>query len=302
MFRRCLVPLDGSRLAESVLPAVRRFGFPGDCLVTLLHVVEKGAPASVHGDVHLQEVRQAQTYLESVAAKLRADGLKVELHVHEVPQEDVPRGIADHAKELDKDLIVLCSHGRGGWRRFVFGSNAERVLAHGTTPVLLIRPNENGVAPPVGPHRIVILLDHLPETVLALEAGGELAERSGAELLLLGVVPTVERASGDLSPTSRLAPRTARYLRDMEAEDLAERLAGEVEKLTARRVRAGARVDRGDAAAVLARTAREIRADLVVLAVRGLAGLSAFWADAIPRKIAGSYEGALLLLRRVEAG
>ena len=52
------------------------------------------------------------------------------------------------ARELEQDLIVLCTHGMGGMRRLVFGTNAEQVLTHGATPVMLIQPNDQGIACP----------------------------------------------------------------------------------------------------------------------------------------------------------
>jgi nucleotide-binding universal stress UspA family protein len=296
MFRRLLVPLDGSRLAECVLPIVERSAKLFDCDVTLLHVIEKRAPTSIHGDTHLRDYAEAERYLADLVEQLEAAGLRVDSHVHEVPRGDVPRCIAEHARELNQDLIVLCSHGMGGMRRLVFGSNAEQVLTHGITPVMLIQPDERGVACPFGPERIVVLIEDSKGSSPALTIGEELANRARARLYLLAVVPTLASMSAEQAASGRLTPHTTRQLLEFTAEEKAFYLKEEVNRLMARDIMASGRVGRGGAAAVLVATAREIKADLVVIAARGVAGLSAFWADVITRKVAAAHPCTLLLV------
>ena len=98
MFTRLLVPLDGSRMAETALPIVERLAAIDNASVILLHVIERGAPATVHGDRHLTAVDEANAYLETIAASLRAKNIPVSAHTHEVPQGNVARSIADHAE------------------------------------------------------------------------------------------------------------------------------------------------------------------------------------------------------------
>ena len=296
MFRRLLVPLDGSRLAECVLPVVQRCAELFHGAVTLLHVIEKRAPASIHGDTHLRDYGEAERYLADLGKRLRVAGLQVDSHVHEVPQGDVPRCIADHARELDQDLIVLCTHGMGGMRRLVFGSNAEQVLTHGVTPVMLVQPSDEGMACPFGPERILILMEDVPVPNPALALGEELAGLARARLYLLAVVPTLNSMSAEQAASGRFTPQTTRHLLQLTAEETAAALQQEVNRLIARDVSASGRVGRGAAAAVMAEVAREVNADLVVIAARGLAGLSAFWADAITHKVAAAYPCALLLV------
>jgi nucleotide-binding universal stress UspA family protein len=296
MFRRLLVPLDGSRLAECVLPVVLRSASLLQCAVTLLHVIEKKAPASIHGDTHLRDYGEAERYLAGIAEQLNAAGIQVDSHVHEVPQGDVPRCIADHARELHQDLIVLCTHGMGGMRRLVFGSNAEQVLTHGVTPVMLIQPDDHGVACPFGPERILVLVEDVAAPSPALAVGEALASFAGARLYLLAVVPTLTSMSAEQAASGRFTPHTTRHILQMTAEETAISLREEVNRLMARGVLVSGRVGRGAAAAVLVEVAREVNADLVVIAARGLAGLSAFWADAITRKVAAAYPCTLLLV------
>src|SRR6516165_293821 len=111
---RFLVPLDGSRLAESVLPVVEQLASRFHAGITLLHIVEQHPPATIHGEHHLSGVAQAQTYLEEVAARLRTSGIPVEIHVHEEKEDNVAHSIVQHFQELRADLVIMCTHGHGG--------------------------------------------------------------------------------------------------------------------------------------------------------------------------------------------
>jgi len=299
-FQRLLVPLDGSRLAECVLPVVQRSAELFHCRITLLHVLEKNAPSSIHGDTHLRAFAEAEGYLAKIAERLKAAGLQVDHHTHEAPQGDVPRCMAEHAQELDQDLIVLCTHGMGGMRRLVFGSNAEQVLTHGATPVMLIQPDNQGITCPFGPERILVLVENTAAARPALTISEDLAGVARARLYLLMVVPTLASMSAEQAASGRLTPRTTRHILELTAEETALFLQEEVDRLNAGNILASGRVGRGAPAAVLIDVAREINADLVVIAARGLAGLSAFWADAITRKVASAYPCTLLLIPRDE--
>jgi len=295
MFLNLLVPLDGSLLAESVLPVVRRLGELTPCEVKLLHVIEKRPPSTIHGDTHLQDVAGAESYVAIIAERLRDWGLKVSTHVHTVPQGDIPKCIAEHAEELEQDLVVLCTHGSGGVKRFVFGSNAEQVLTHGNTPVLLVKADSYGRPPRFGPRSILALLDKTAESRPVLTVCSELAMISGASLHLTYVVPTMNSVSPEEVPGSRLVPQATRLLLDIESEEISERVRDEVRSLASKGIVASGSVERGDAVNAVVDAAREKDADMVALATSGLAGLGAFWAKDLVPRISGAYDGVLLL-------
>jgi nucleotide-binding universal stress UspA family protein len=188
----------------------------------------------------------------------------------------------------------------GGMRRLVFGSNAEQVLTHGATPVMLIQPSDQGIACPFGPERILVLVEDTAAARPALTISENLAGLARARLTLLMVVPTLASMSAEEAASGRLTPRTTRHILDLTAEEAALFLQEEVDRLTALNILASGRVGRGSVATVLTDVARVIDADLVVIAARGLAGLSAFWADAVTRKVASAYPCTLLLIPRAE--
>ena len=109
---RILVPLDGSHLAEAAVPIAARLADACGSAITLLHVIEKDAPSSIHGEPHLANGAEAGPYLARLTHQLAADGRTVDYHVHEAPVGDVARSIASHAEELGSDLVVVSTHGR----------------------------------------------------------------------------------------------------------------------------------------------------------------------------------------------
>ncbi len=144
MYKRILVPLDGSELAECALGHVRAVtkGLQVDKVV-LLRVLEPavGAP---HDYGSAERFRQAEDkleadargYLDRVAGNLRKDGMPVEIEL--VVEGDPAAKILDSAEKNDIDLIVISTHGRSGVSRWVFGSVAERIVRHSPVSVFMV--------------------------------------------------------------------------------------------------------------------------------------------------------------------
>lgn len=309
MYRRLLVPLDGSVLAESVLPVVQRIARLGDASVILLHVLERGAPAEVHGERHLQAVDEAEQYLRTVADRLRATGLTVEYHAHEVPEGDVPRSIASHVSEEEADLIVLCTHGSGGVRQLLSGSMAQQVLKRGSTPVLLARASEvrpsagtepAAATPEFAPERVLVPLDGTAAAEMAIEPAAELAHALRAALHLVMVVPTPSTVRGEAQALRQTMPTATRAVLDVEVQE-----AGTYLEEVARRLRRGGlsvstEVRRGSITEALADEAAEPGVGLVVVATHGRAGVQAIWAGSVTARLLARTRAPLLLLRTVE--
>jgi nucleotide-binding universal stress UspA family protein len=140
-YRRVLVPLDGSPLAETVLPVVSKLARPLGLEIALLRIVPTVIPQVVEGsrrvimDDSERLSREATAYLEGVADRLCADGFRT--------LTSVRTGVADReilagARECGADLIAMTTHGRSGLGRLLFGSVAEAVMRHAEIPVLLV--------------------------------------------------------------------------------------------------------------------------------------------------------------------
>ncbi len=306
MFSRILVPLDGSPLAESVLPAARYLAERLHASIILFHAIEEGAPATVHGQRHLSAVQEAQSYLDEVAERLRrVDGreIAVESNVHPVEQTRVALSIIEHATELNADLIILCAHGRGGLGGVLVGSIAQQVIQRGTTPVLFIRPDDRDSTPSGGRNtkfqvqKILIPLDGTPNHEPALPIAAELARRCQATLHLLTVVPTAGTLSAERAATGMLLPSTMNAVLDLTERDAVTYLENAGARLIADGISAHATVARGDPpAAILAAVDRE-HADMIVLATHGHGSLEAFWSGSVTPKVLGRTRVPVLLVR-----
>jgi nucleotide-binding universal stress UspA family protein len=149
MYKRALVPLDGSPVAEAIIPFILDIAGPLDMEVDLLRVVEPLAPMVIEGSRHVEvediEARRtdAEEYLAPIAVELRNKAVRVESQVRRGNPADE---IVAAARETGADLIAMSTHGRGGLGRLVFGSVAQAVLRHVDTPVLLMRATEAQVA------------------------------------------------------------------------------------------------------------------------------------------------------------
>ena len=142
MFKRVLVPLDGSDLAEEVLPFLTEIAGPLDIEFTLLRVVVPVPPEYVEGTRYITvenipaRMEAARAYLAPIAAGLEAKGVRV---TTELRRGDPLPEILEAAKAAKVDLIAMTTHGRTGLGRLLFGSVAEAVLRHSEVPVFLVR-------------------------------------------------------------------------------------------------------------------------------------------------------------------
>ena len=149
-YRRVLVPLDGSPLAEAVLPFVSSLARPLGLEIALLRVIPVVTPKVVEGGTrriildHGERLREeAEVYLRGVAGSLVADGFRVTTTVR--TGEAAPEIVAG-ARDCQADLIGMMTHGRTGLGRLFFGSVAEAVLRHAAVPVFVVRATEAQLA------------------------------------------------------------------------------------------------------------------------------------------------------------
>lgn len=149
MYKRALVPLDGSPVAETIIPLILEIAGPLDMEVVLLRVVQPQAPVVIEGSRHVEvedvEARRldALEYLTPIAVELRERGVRVETAVRRgLPAEEIVAG----AREARADLIAMSTHGRSGLGRLLFGSVAEAVLRHADIPIFLHRATQAQVA------------------------------------------------------------------------------------------------------------------------------------------------------------
>jgi nucleotide-binding universal stress UspA family protein len=143
-FRRMIVPLDGSQLAEQILPRVAELAQLVDAEITLLNVlIPHSYSQKVIVDPSLpwwdRDIGVAQTYLGVVAGRLRRDGVVVTTDI--VIGDNVARAITDFASRERADLIAIATHGRGGVARLLRGSVADAIMHSGKMSMLVFKPD-----------------------------------------------------------------------------------------------------------------------------------------------------------------
>jgi nucleotide-binding universal stress UspA family protein len=295
MFLNILVPLDGSALAEAALPGALWFRKLFGARLTLLHVIEHNAPASVHGDRHLTNEAEALAYLKSMAEHFPPD-VQVDFHVHNEEVSNVARSIAMHASELVQDMVVMCTHGKSGLRQFMLGNIAQKVISYGSTPVLLIHPQGDQATRFAHIERLLVALDDDPEHNCGLELAGIIAKRSGAGLSLVNVVPRLESLKGKEAAAGKLLPAATIALLEIEQEEANSMLAARAKRWQERGVDVAWQVRRGDPPEQISEAATSVKANMIVLSTHGKSGMGAFWAGSVAPRVPGLTDLPLLLV------
>ena len=146
MYQHIMVPLDGSELAECVLPHVKTLAQGRNVKkITLVRVIE---PLHMYGGVESRfspEERQrleadsmdiARNYLDQLMKRLTDIGIAIQ---SEFLYGDIIDKLVDYADSHEVDLIIIATHGRSGVSRWVWGSIADRILRASCVPVLMVR-------------------------------------------------------------------------------------------------------------------------------------------------------------------
>jgi nucleotide-binding universal stress UspA family protein len=141
MYRQILMPLDGSGVAEQVIPHVEALAQAFRAHVIVLWVTPPvarvgGVPVASEERWQAEYDAEATPYLERIEQRLRGDGLQPTIErANGVPAD----AIIERAEVLEADLIAMMTHGRSGITRLALGSVAEDVVRHASCPVLLVR-------------------------------------------------------------------------------------------------------------------------------------------------------------------
>jgi nucleotide-binding universal stress UspA family protein len=270
MTKQILVPLDGSKEAESILAELQRVATAQDS-IHLLHVLPE-VPAPVGLDpTHVVALHnQATAYLDVVRERWLLDQKGINL----VGSGDPAEAILGYALQKNIDLIAMTTHGRSGLARFLFGSVAATVVRKAQLPVLLTRPDILQRTRPLQRILVSVAGSETPKdllTTVKMLVGGP-----NTEIVLFHAVPQAQ----DPSPQWALETPLSQHSRpEQHLQHLADAL--EEEGYTA-----WPSVVSGDPVEKILEQARKLDVDLIALATHARSGLE--------RLIAGSVaEGVL---------
>jgi nucleotide-binding universal stress UspA family protein len=284
MFKRVLVPLDGTPQSNAALPLARTMARTTGATITLLRVLpaDSGATAAVN---HA---------LERVASELAEQGVQVNGVVR---VGDVVQHILDQSRAQAADLIVMRTHGRVGLERAILGSVTQGVLAASRVPVLLMRPGGRHIS-----HikTLLVPIDGSPGGAVALGIAVGLARATEASLELLDVavpIPLYVYAGYEYGGITAIDPAW-----DEEALASARTY---VDSIVARlravgiTVNGNARMEPDVSGTIVAR-AEETNADLIVMSTQALSGVARALLGSVADAVVRSSHCPVLLLHRAE--
>jgi nucleotide-binding universal stress UspA family protein len=306
MFTRILVPLDGSELAEQVLPYVRILGKGLQARVELLRVFEPVSPSladPAHGlylDRIIASVRtQMQDYVENVAASLRKDGLTVSTIVHE---GNAAASIVQEAETIPDTLVAISTHGRSGVTGWVMGSTTDKVLHATTHPVFVVRVWDRVESGPrVKLNSMLVPLDGSTIAEQALPYAVALATALGLNVILLRVTLSAEDyplPASDFAgyPLARIEELIE--FGDAEAQEYLETVCVKLREQGVASVEG--RVVRGHAGGAILDMARQTQDCLVTMTTHGLSGLDRWIRGSVANRVVRHSVDPVLVIRAMK--
>lgn len=304
MYSKIVVPLDGSELAEAVLPHVAeviRDRGGQVCLLSVAPAMKRTTPVDVApSPAGVQEEgqrveRELVAYLRTVARRLEPVAADVQVGVRFGRPAD---GILAFAEEVGADLIAMSTHGRSGISRWVFGSVADRVLRAAACPVLLVRAGQ--VQSRTAYRRILVPLDGSELAEEALPYVKALVRPNHTRIFLVAVLVN---GLGDRTvtlltsyPPGLQLATTAFQQADVEMTSYLRSVA------VALRERGAAvhiAVQRGSPAEEILAYAADVEADLTVMTTHGFSGVSRWVYGNVADKVLQGAQSPVLLVRSV---
>lgn len=191
MFKRILIPLDGSALAECVLPHALALSRIHPLQVHLLRVISPASPHLNPGDPFEWNFRkvEAETYLKNISERFIKHGIETFVMIGEGKTAEM---IIEYAQNQRVDLILICSHGRSGLTGWNISSIVQKVLFRAHTSIMLIRAYQPVPAEPLHYERILLPLDGSQRAESVLQIAVEFARVWESELLITHIITQPE--------------------------------------------------------------------------------------------------------------
>jgi len=277
MFETILVPLDGSQLADCVLPHVVAIARPFDAQITLLRILEKnhaGTSAQLFDLLNWQiNKTRSSLYLDKVQTWLQKKSIRVQTEVREGL---IAEGITEYAQNQGMKLIILSSHGRHGLTQWGISSVTQKTILSAQTSLLIVRADkyvehaDELTETPVY-RQILVPLDGSQRAENVLPVITQLANFHKSQIHLAQVVQTPEMARQmplvreDIELSERVVKRNReeaeRYLEQLKSRSYLEGITVQTHLIAS-----------DNAAAAIHQLAGQEQIDLVALSAHGYSG------------------------------
>lgn len=287
MYSKILVALDGSKLAEQILPIVRWLAEANKIPVELLTIADPDARAP------FWPAEVDESYFKKIAAEYFTSAMQV---TGSLETGDPAAAIVDRAKDDGDCLIAMATHGVSGLRRWLLGSVAGKVVQTAVNPLLLIHPMEDSTAPAMtGCREVLVPLDGsaLAESALAHVSG--LAREMKLKVHLVRVFSLPKTAFVVADGMFDQGPAVFREARRQEAEQY---LAAKVHELRTEGVESiAASAVEGDPASEIIDLARAARDNLIAMSTHGKSGVTRWMLGSVAERVVQHSGDPVLLIR-----
>jgi nucleotide-binding universal stress UspA family protein len=305
MFEKILVPLDGSAIAQGILPCVKTLARPFRSTIILFHAAEvpvepRGRRQKEYAQETTNRTRSlAEEYLTGVAKVLRRQRFKVEMRVG---LGGVAHSITDFAEAEKVELVAMSTHGRAGLARWMLGSAPDRVLRHAHQPVLLVRPTGDtpAEAKAFPLKTIIVPLDGSRAAEAALPHAQEMAKMLKLEVVLVQVISAETTVQfTPMGPDTLAIPTDVLQRIDLVASGY---LAGVGKDLKRQGIQVRWDVLRGMAAHRIVEFARETPGSMVVMTTHGRSGLRRWVLGSVADEVVRASGEPVLVVRPGRGG
>jgi nucleotide-binding universal stress UspA family protein len=294
MYHTILVPLDGSSFSERALPVAATLARAFGARVILV----RNASASVFSgadpvEAQVEVLTEVQAYLSARAADLTAQGLNVEVAM---PYGDAAESILLEIGLRSADLVVMCTHGRSGLGRWIYGSVAEKVLAQSRVPVLLVRPTGEAATleRELAQASLLVPLDGSAFAETALPHATALARTLGSTILLLRAVePPIALYTYPEVALVQVSTEEQHREAELYLEEAAQRLRSTGLSVTTV-------VREGWPADVIAYRGTELGPSLIVMATHGRTGVARLLLGSVALEVVRRSPLPVMLIRPAE--
>ena len=276
MFDPILVPLDGSQLAECVLPHAAAFAHSFDAELTLLRILEKnqtGASAQLFDLLNWQiQKTKATLYMEEIKARFKESNIRARTIILEGL---VTEGITGYAQNAGVKLIILSSHGRHGLTQWGISSITQKIILSAPTSILIVRAHQQDSLAELSTiplyQRILVPLDGSQRAEHVLPIITQLARVHQPKIHLVHVVQTPEMARQmppareDIDLSNRVVARNLEeagyYLEQLKSRSYLQGIAVQTHLITS-----------DHTAAALHQVVEREHIDMVILSAHGYSG------------------------------
>lgn len=300
MYKKIVVPLDGSRLSEAILPYARSFARALEAPVELLIVT---SPEVISGFtdprqgryvdvVEANMKRDSREYLQRIAGSFAGPArVSCSAEIGNAAEVIVEKGSVER-----EALIAMATHGRSGLQRWLLGSVADKVLHATANPLLLVRPTEQASAEgEAALKKIVVPLDGSDLAESVLPHVKPLAQKMGSEVVLLRVYSLL--TGGYVAEAEAYTPALDRFLEELK-EDATKYLEEQARRLSHGGLKnVSYVVMEGDSAGVIIDFARKTPDNLIGMCTHGRSGVGRWVLGSVTDRVVRHSGDPVLILR-----